>query len=593
MDGSVGQQTELGEDPLGMLLHGALGDHHDLGDTGVGAALGHKRQHLALTGRERGERVVAPSALENLGDDVGIQDELTARHPLDRAEEGVDVADPVLEEVAEGASAIGEEIRQVACDDVLAQQQDGGTRPLVADAGGGAQALVGVGRRHADVGDDDVGPQPQRLAHEGLAVPHSPDDLVPAVGDGAFAAQAADRPGSAEETESLLAGWTTTEVFPLTLFSLGGMMLFGASSDLITLFVILEMISLPLYILAATARHRRLLSQEAALKYFVLGAFASAFLLMGSALLYGVAGAVDYRSIGTAVRTVQGQDWLILAGLMLVIVGLLFKVAAVPFHAWSPDVYQGAPTPVTGFMAAGVKAAAFLALVRFYYVIAGAMGWDLAPALWAVVALTMLVGTVVGVVQRDVKRMLAYSAIAHAGFMLIGILAYSKAAISALSFYALTYGIATVGAFAIITLVRSNRGGSVGGEDGDLEAFKGLGRRSPWAAGAMTVFLLSFAGVPLTAGFMAKFRLFATGLSGNGVPFVVLAVVCSAVTAFFYMRLIVLMFFHEPDGERSVVVASNGPIALAVGVAVIATIGLGILPQAAFDLFDRTAMLLP
>ena len=414
-----------------------------------------------------------------------------------------------------------------------------------------------------------------------------------AVGDGAFAAQAADRPGSAEETESLHAGWTTTEVFPLTLFSLGGMMLFGASSDLITLFVILEMISLPLYILAATARHRRLLSQEAALKYFVLGAFASAFLLMGSALLYGVAGAVDYKSLAEAVSTVQGQDWLILAGLMLVIVGLLFKVAAVPFHAWSPDVYQGAPTPVTGFMAAGVKAAAFLALVRFYYVIAGAMGWDLAPALWAVAALTMLVGTVVGVVQRDVKRMLAYSAIAHAGFMLIGILAYSTAAISALSFYALTYGIATVGAFGIITLVRSNRGGSVGGEDGDLDAFKGMGRRNPWAAGAMTVFLLSFAGVPLTAGFMAKFRLFAAGLSGNGVPFVVLAVVCSAVTAFFYMRLIVLMFFHEPDGERSVVVASNGPIALAVGVAVMATIGLGILPQTAFDLFDRTAMLLP
>ena len=415
----------------------------------------------------------------------------------------------------------------------------------------------------------------------------------PAVGDGAFAAQAADRPGSAEETESLHAGWTTTEVFPLTLFSLGGMMLFGASSDLITLFVILEMISLPLYILAATARHRRLLSQEAALKYFVLGAFASAFLLMGSALLYGVAGAVDYKSLAEAVSTVQGQDWLILAGLMLVIVGLLFKVAAVPFHAWSPDVYQGAPTPVTGFMAAGVKAAAFLALVRFYYVIAGAMGWDLAPALWAVAALTMLVGTVVGVVQRDVKRVLAYSAIAHAGFMLIGILAYSTAAISALGFYALTYGIATVGAFGIITLVRSNRGGSVGGEDGDLDAFKGMGRRNPWAAGAMTVFLLSFAGVPLTAGFMAKFRLFAAGLSGNGVPFVVLAVVCSAVTAFFYMRLIVLMFFHEPDGERSVVVASNGPIALAVGVAVMATIGLGILPQTAFDLFDRTAMLLP
>ena len=150
-----------------------------------------------------------------------------------------------------------------------------------------------------------------------------------------------------------------------------------------------------------------------------------------------------------------------------------------------------------------------------------------------------------------------------------------------------------MGAFGIITLVRSHRDGSVGGEDGDLEAFKGLGRRSPWAAGAMTVFLLSFAGVPLTAGFMAKFRLFATGLSGSGTPFVILAVVCSAVTAFFYMRLIVLMFFYEPDGERAVVVGSRGPIILAVSVAVMATIGLGILPQTAFDLFDQTAMLLP
>ena len=417
-------------------------------------------------------------------------------------------------------------------------------------------------------------------------------------GDGAFAAQAADRPGSAEETESLHRGWTATEVFPLMLFSLAGMMLFPMVNDLIALFVVLELVSLPLYIMAATARHRRLLSQEAALKYFVLGAFASAFLLLGSAFLYGLSGSVSYTRVADALAVggaidVIDMDWLGLAGVVLVTVGLLFKTAAVPFHAWSPDVYQGAPTPVTGFMAAGVKAAAFLALVRFYYLIAGAMGWDLAPALWAVAALTMLLGTVVGVVQRDVKRMLAYSAIAHAGFMLIGIGAYSKAAISALSFYALTYGIATVGAFGIVTLVRSHRDGSVGGEDGDLDAFKGLGRRSPWAAGAMTVFLLSFAGVPLTAGFMAKFRLFATGLSGNGTPFVILAVVCSAVTAFFYMRLIVFMFFHEPDGERSVVVGSRGPIILAVSVAVMATIGLGILPQTAFDLFDQTAMLLP
>ena len=277
-------------------------------------------------------------------------------------------------------------------------------------------------------------------------------------GDGAFAAQAADRPGSAEETESLHHGWTTTEVFPLTMFSLAGMMLFPMVNDFIALFVVLELISLPLYIMAATARHRRLLSQESALKYFVLGAFASAFLLLGSALLYGLSGSVSYTSIATRLAAGGGadvidMDWLGLAGVALVTVGLLFKTAAAPFHAWSPDVYQGAPTPVTGFMAAGVKATAFLALVRFYYMVGGSFGWDMAPFLWTVAILTIAVGTVVGVVQSDVKRMLAYSAIAHAGYMLIGIIAFNGLAISALLLYALAYGAATVGAFGVVTLL--------------------------------------------------------------------------------------------------------------------------------------------
>ncbi|RRD29501.1 NADH-quinone oxidoreductase subunit NuoN [Actinomyces bowdenii] len=418
------------------------------------------------------------------------------------------------------------------------------------------------------------------------------------LGDGAFAAQAADRPGSAEEAESLHAGWTTTEVFPLALLSLGGMMLFGAASDLITLFVVLELVSLPLYIMAATARHRRLLSQEAAVKYFVLGAFASALMLMGAALLYGLSGAVDYATIGQALTAgaQPGTDYLALCAVAMVTIGLLFKIAAVPFHAWSPDVYQGAPTPVTGFMAAGVKAAAFFALVRFHYVLAGLLGWDLAPFLWTVAIATMVVGTVVGLVQHDVKRMLAYSAIAHAGFMLIGIIAYNSAAISALVLYALTYGVATVGAFGLISLVRSSQGGAVGGERSDLEAFKGLARRSPWAAGAMTVFLLSFAGIPLTAGFTAKFQLFVAGAQGGAAWLVILAVLCSAATAFFYMRLIVLMHFHEPEeeaGGATAVVASRGLITVAVAVAVAATIALGVLPQAVIELLARAAMLLP
>ncbi|CAM2817971.1 NADH-quinone oxidoreductase subunit NuoN [Actinomyces slackii] len=415
-----------------------------------------------------------------------------------------------------------------------------------------------------------------------------------AVGDGAFAAQSADRPGSAEEAESLHAGWTTTEVFPLALFSLGGMMLFGAVNNLIALFVILELVSLPLYIMAATARHRRLLSQEAALKYFVLGAFASAFLLMGAALLYGLSGAVDYASIAQALRgQVVGADLLALGGLALVTVGLLFKVGAVPFHAWSPDVYQGAPTPVTGFMAAGVKAAAFFALVRFHYEAAGLMGWDLAPFLWGVAIATMVLGTVAGIVQKDVKRMLAYSAIAHAGFMLIGIIAYNRVGIASLTFYALTYGVSTVGAFGLISLVRSRHEGAVGGEANDLEAFKGLGRRSPWAAGAMTVFLLSFAGIPLTAGFTAKFQLFVSGVTGGATWLVILAVACSAATAFFYMRLIVLMLFHAPKGEEVAVVDSQGMVSVAVLLAAVVTVVLGILPQAVIDLFGQTAMLLP
>lgn len=414
-------------------------------------------------------------------------------------------------------------------------------------------------------------------------------------GDGAFAAQAADRPGSAEEAESLHAGWMGTEVFPLMLFSLGGMMLFPMASDFITLFVMLELISLPLYIMAATARHRRLLSQEAAMKYFVLGAFASAFMLLGSAFLYGLTGQVSYSAVAQALGAggVEGMDWLALAGVALVTVGLLFKIAAAPFHAWSPDVYQGSPTPVTAFMAAGVKAAAFLALLRFFYVAGAALSWDVAPFLWTVSILTMFVGTVVGIVQGDIKRMLAYSAIAHAGYMLIGIVALNQAGIRALLFYALAYGVATVGAFGVVTLVRVDHDGAAGPEATDLEALTGLGRRSPWLALSLTVFLLSFAGIPLTAGFIAKFELFVAGIGGGATWLVIAAVVSSAATAFFYMRVIVLMFFREPAQDRVVVVTSNGLSSTAIGVAVLLTIALGVVPQTVLATLGNAAMLVP
>ncbi|UNX54407.1 NADH-quinone oxidoreductase subunit NuoN [Georgenia sp. TF02-10] len=413
-------------------------------------------------------------------------------------------------------------------------------------------------------------------------------------GEGAFAAQAAARPGSADEADYTRAGVVQTEVFPLTLFSLTGMAVFPAAGDLLTLFVALEVLSLPLYVLTGLARRRRLLSQEASLKYLLLGAFASASMIFGVALLYGFSGSVRLADLAQAVPATVGMDWMLLAGTVLVLVGLLFKIAAVPFHAWTPDVYTGAPTPITGFMAAATKLAAFAALLRFLYVAVPGMSWDLSPFLWTVIILTMLVGTVLGIIQTDVKRMLAYSAIAHAGFVLIGVIALRQAGIAAVLFYLLAYGLATIGAFALVTLVRErDPAGNVTGEATHLSQWAGLGRRKPAAAVAMTLFLLSMAGIPLTAGFMGKFAVFTAGVDGGEWILVVLAVLASAATAFFYVRLIVLMFFTEPDGETTAVVSSEGLTTVAVAVCAVGTLALGVLPGPVLDLAGQAAVFLP
>ncbi|MDO5081018.1 NADH-quinone oxidoreductase subunit NuoN [Buchananella hordeovulneris] len=422
------------------------------------------------------------------------------------------------------------------------------------------------------------------------------------LGDGAFVAHAADRPGSAEEAASNRANLQQTEVFPLLLFALGGMLAFPVSGSLVTLFIALEVLSLPLYVLTAMARRRRLLSQEAALKYFLLGAFASAFTLMGIAFLYGFAGSLQLSHITQVAAYLQAEAnsaswsgvWLLVLGSVLVLLGLLFKVGAAPFHSWTPDVYQGAPTPVTGFMAAGTKAAATLALLRVLYLVAGTLQELLWPLLWAIVILTMVVGTVLGLVQTNIKRMLAYSSVAHAGFVLLGLFAFRAPSLTATLFYLLAYGLATIGAFAIVTLVRErDADGHIHGEATHLAQWAGLGRRSPLLAACMALFLLSFAGIPLTAGFYGKYLAFSqAGAAGNWV-LVVAAVLCSAATAFFYVRLIVLMYFTEPDGQQVAVVRTEGLTNVAVGLCAFGTIILGLWPTPVLNLLVNAAFLLP
>jgi len=387
------------------------------------------------------------------------------------------------------------------------------------------------------------------------------------------------------------------EYYYLLLFTTLGVMIMGAAGDLVVVFVALELLSIPLYILSGF-RWPQEASEESALKYFILGSFASSFLVYGIALVYGATGVTDFQGIWRAVEDIIAEDasskYLLLIGAGMLLVGLGFKVAAVPFHMWTPDVYQGAPTPVTGFMAAATKLAAFAAMLRFMNVVIPGLQWDLAPALWTVIALTMLVGTVLGIVQGNVKRMLAYSSIAHAGFVLLGVVALQQAGISSVLFYLLAYGFATVGAFAVVTLVReTDPDGNITAEANELTQWAGLGKRSPLLAASMLVFLLSFAGIPLTAGFMGKFTVFTAAVQGGLGPLVVLAVLASAATAFFYVRLIVLMYFTAPDGDTTVAVESEGMTTVAIAVSVVATLALGLFPGPVLETLASASTYLP
>lgn len=375
---------------------------------------------------------------------------------------------------------------------------------------------------------------------------------------------------------------THTEAVPLTLFAVGGMMAFVSAQDLLTLFVALEVFSLPLYLLCALAKRRGQLPLEAALKYFLLGAFSSAILLFGIALRFAATGS-------TSILAVPHDAVLGTVGAALIGVGLLFKVGAVPFHSWVPDVYQGAPTPVTAFMAAATKVAAFGVVVRITLVSFGDVPWR--PVVAVVAVATVVVGSVVAVTQTDVKRLLAYSAIAHTGFLLIGVHAGTVRGTGAVCFYLAIYAISTVGAFAVAGAVREQRpdGGTV--EVGDLARWAGLGRTRPVLAGAMALFLLSFAGIPLTGGFVGKFAVFAAAAERGGTWLVVVGVLASAMAAVFYIRVLMTMYFapaHEftPDVPR--VDPLTGSV---IGLGVLVVVVLGLFPQPLLDLFADLTVL--
>ncbi len=402
-----------------------------------------------------------------------------------------------------------------------------------------------------------------------------------------FTPQASAVPGSDVEREAERAGAAQTELFPLLMLSVGGMMVFPASNDLLTMFVALEVLSLPLYLMCGLARHRRLLSQEAAMKYFLLGAFSSAFFLYGVALIYGATGTLLLPGIRDALA-VHGDSSLALVGVALLSVGLLFKVGAVPFHSWIPDVYQGSPTPITGFMAAATKVAAFGALLRVVYVALPPLHNEWRPVLWAIAILTLAVASVTAITQTDVKRMLAYSSVAHVGFILIGVIADNHAGLSATLFYLVAYSFSTVGAFAILGLIRNDDGV----EDANLSHWAGLGQRSPIVGVMFSMFLLAFAGIPLTSGFISKLTVFKAAAQGGAVPLVIIGVIASGVAAYFYVRVIVLMFFTEPTDDTPQVVAPGILSKIAIAVCAAITVILGIFPQPLLDLADHAAQLL-
>jgi NADH-quinone oxidoreductase subunit N len=377
-------------------------------------------------------------------------------------------------------------------------------------------------------------------------------------------------------------GETRNEFYALVLFCTAGMTLFAAATDLIVIFLGLEILSLSLYVL--TGFSPRLAATEASMKYFLLGSFSSAFFLFGIAMAYGAAGSTKLSSVASALAGVTGEQALALAALALLAVGFAFKVSLVPFHMWTPDVYQGAPTAVTAFMSAGTKVAAFAALVRVFMTAFQPLTWDWTPIVVVLAGVTVIVGSGLAIAQTDIKRMLAYSSVAHAGFILIGLAAASQAGIRASLFYLVAYAAMIAGAFGVVMLVSGH-----GEERTALVSYRGLYRRSPLLAGLLTVFLLSMAGIPPTAGFLAKVGVFTAAISAGHWELALVGVLASVVAAYFYIRVLVLMYMQEPEGE---LVADKAPTPVfAVAIAAAVTLVLGVAPGIIVGLLDKASVL--
>jgi NADH-quinone oxidoreductase subunit N len=364
-------------------------------------------------------------------------------------------------------------------------------------------------------------------------------------------------------------GIESGEYYALVLLSTSGMLLLASAGDLLVVFLGIELMSLPLYVLAGLFK-TRLAAGEASLKYFLLGAFATAFLLYGIALIYGATGATNLDRIAAAAAG-RPVDLLVTVALGLLLVGLGFKISAVPFHMWAPDVYEGAPTSITALIATGSKAAAFGALIRVLMVALKAAQPDWTVLLWGVAAVTMTVGNVVAIAQSNLKRMLAYSSVAHVGYMLVGLVAGGVPGAGAVLYYLLAYTFTTAGAFgAILMMERDGEEEAV-----DVRDYAGLARRHPLLAATLTLYLLSLVGIPPLAGFVGKFYLFGSAVRAGYLWLTVVAVLNSAIAAYYYLRVIVYMYMREPDaaGARLAPTFAGG-LALAIAAAGIVVLGL-------------------